>query len=423
MRIGIQTWGSRGDILPFFALAEGLQAEGHEVTVAYTSVDNQDYCPIAQKGGFKSFKVFEKFGTNMDQAMATIIETNDPLKQFVVVMNQFFDPAVADMYKASIRLCAENKVVIGHMMNHTLLTAAEKFKRPRVVVALAPLAIRTKLIPLFGPNLGSFFNQLTWDIGDYVGRKKLFSLAGEIRSSESLPPIKSLQKELYISKDLTLIASSPSMTIWQNDWEDNIQICGELNSKSYDQDMVIPEDLQKFLTSGTPPIYMTFGSLASYAAEQTTQMMLEAAALSGCRAIIQANWDQVDNTTESKSIFKCSSLPHADVFPYCAAIVHHGSAGTSHTALRSGCPSIVVEHAFDQTFWGNELRRIGVSGKLLHRRDLKASQLSEAIKTTLNTPMMKKKAMNMSEQLRSENGVQKAVNIISNKFENNVTSQ
>ena len=177
MKIGIQTWGSDGDILPFLALAEGLQAAGHQVTVAYTSVDNRDYSTLSSKYGFKSLKVFDKFEEGMDQAMAEIVATNDPLKQFILVMEKYFDPAVKEMYEASTQLCSDNEIVIGHMMNHTLLTAAEKFNRPRIVVALAPLAIRTKHIPLFGPNLGTFFNQLTWRLGDYVGRKKLFSLA------------------------------------------------------------------------------------------------------------------------------------------------------------------------------------------------------------------------------------------------------
>ncbi len=48
------------------------------------------------------------------------------------------------MYEASTKLCTDNEIVIGHMMNHALLTAAKKYNRPRLVVALAPLAIRTK---------------------------------------------------------------------------------------------------------------------------------------------------------------------------------------------------------------------------------------------------------------------------------------
>jgi len=34
MRIGIQTWGSDGDIRPFIALAGGLQAAGHGDSVS-----------------------------------------------------------------------------------------------------------------------------------------------------------------------------------------------------------------------------------------------------------------------------------------------------------------------------------------------------------------------------------------------------
>ena len=49
MKIGIQTWGSDGDILPFIALANGLKVADHNVTVVYTSVDNKDYSSYGDK--------------------------------------------------------------------------------------------------------------------------------------------------------------------------------------------------------------------------------------------------------------------------------------------------------------------------------------------------------------------------------------
>ena len=416
MKIGIQTWGSDGDILPFLALAEGLQTAGHQVTVAYTSVDNKDYSHIALKGGFKAVKAFDKFEVSMDEVMADIVATNDPLKQFILVMEKYFDPAVQKMYQASTQLCSENEIVIGHMMNHTLLTAAEKFNRPRLVVALAPLAIRTKYIPLFGPNLGTFFNKFTWSLGDYVGGKKLFSLAKEIRHSEGLPPLKSLQKELYISKDLTLIASSPSLSIRQKDWGDNIQICGELNFKADDTKELVPEALEDFFNSGTKPIFMTFGSMSPCNAEETIELMFEAVKESGCRAIIQADWGNIQTDIQDENVFKCGRLPYLDVFPFCAAVVHHGGAGTTHATLRSGCPSIVVEHAFDQTFWGTELERVGVAGKVLHRNSLTASELALAIQEILNTPSFKDNALDMSAKMKAEDGVQSAIQLIEDKF-------
>ncbi len=416
MKIGIQTWGSDGDILPFLALAEGLQADGHQVTVAYTSVDNKEYSAYSKRCGFQSIKVFGQFEEGMDQAMTEIIATNDPLKQMILIMEKYFDPAVNEMYEASTQLCKDNDIVIGHMMNHTLLTAAEKYNRPRLVVALAPLAIRTKHIPLFGPNLGSFFNQFTWRLGDYVGVKKLFSTANEIRNREGLTPIKSLQKELYISKDLTLIASSPSISIQQPDWGNNIQVAGELNFKSPDQKPSLPSDLEAFLSEGPSPVYITFGSISPYRVQETIDLILEAVKESGCRAIIQADWDNIQSEDKMDSIYKCSHLPHVDVFPYCALVVHHGGAGTTHTALRAGCPSIVVEHAFDQTFWGKELERLSVAGEVLHRNSISAEKLANAIKSTISSEVMKNNSKKISVKMKSEDGVATSVGLIKERY-------
>jgi UDP:flavonoid glycosyltransferase YjiC (YdhE family) len=54
MRIGLQTWGSDGDIRPFLALAAGLKAAGHQVTLSITSVDGKDYSELAQRLGIET---------------------------------------------------------------------------------------------------------------------------------------------------------------------------------------------------------------------------------------------------------------------------------------------------------------------------------------------------------------------------------
>ena len=49
MRIGLQTWGSEGDIQPFLALAAGLVKAGHQVKLCITEVAERDYTGIAAK--------------------------------------------------------------------------------------------------------------------------------------------------------------------------------------------------------------------------------------------------------------------------------------------------------------------------------------------------------------------------------------
>ncbi len=412
MKIGIQTWGSDGDILPFMALAHGLQAAGHQVTVAYTSVDNKDYAGYAAAGGFAAVRAYDGFPNGLDPVLIDIVRTNDPMKQFVLVMQRYFDPALDAMYAASQALCADNDIVIGHMVCHTLLTAAEKAGRPRVSIALAPLAVRTREIPLFGPNLGSFLNGLTWKLGDYVGRKKMFSRAEALRQREGLPPLASMQEQLYVSKDLTLIACSLALAPRRSDWGPHIHVCGDLHYPPGAHPIPMPPGLQDFIDAGAPPLYMTFGSLTQFQGESFDALMSEAVELAGCRAVLQSG----GTDAISSHVFRCAQAPHAQVFPQCAAIIHHGGAGTSHSALRSGRPSIVVEHAFDQQFWGDELRRVGAAGKVLHRNTVTAPQLAQAIDTVLQSEPMRRRAAELGAQMQNEDGVSRAIELIEQRF-------
>ncbi len=358
-------------------------------------------------------RAYGDFASGPNAVLEEIVRTNDPMKQFVLVMQQYFDPALEAMYSASQALCADNDIVVGHMVNHTLLTAAEISGRPRVSVALAPLAVRTSEIPLFGPNLGRFINSLTWKLGDYIGRKKMFTHAEALRQREGLPPLTSMQNQLYVSDELTLIASSPTLSPRRGDWSDHIQFCGDLHYPQDDHPIPLPPGLQDFLQAGPPLVYMTFGSLAQFQTELFDTLMAEAVALAGCRAVIQSDWP----SKTSPDIFRCGRAPHAQVFPHCAAIVHHGGAGTSHSSARSGRPSIVIEHAFDQQFWGDELRRAGVAGEVLHRNTVTPERLAQAIRTTMQSSAMQQRAIEIGRSMQQEvDGVARAIALIEERF-------
>ena len=56
MKIGLQTWGSEGDIRPFTALAAGLVDAGHEVTLAVTDNIGRDYSGVAEEVWFQTHR-------------------------------------------------------------------------------------------------------------------------------------------------------------------------------------------------------------------------------------------------------------------------------------------------------------------------------------------------------------------------------
>jgi len=48
LRVGLVTWGTEGDIRPFFALAHALEARGHRVQIAHASVEARDLSVLAR---------------------------------------------------------------------------------------------------------------------------------------------------------------------------------------------------------------------------------------------------------------------------------------------------------------------------------------------------------------------------------------
>jgi UDP:flavonoid glycosyltransferase YjiC (YdhE family) len=54
------------------------------------------------------------------------------------------------------------------------------------------------------------------------------------------------------------------------------------------------------------------------------------------------------------------AVNHADVFPLCRAVVHHGGAGTTAAGIRAGVPSLILWVGADQPFWAKQVERLKV---------------------------------------------------------------
>ena len=108
-------------------------------------------------------------------------------------------------------------------------------------------------------------------------------------------------------------------------------------------------------------------------------MVGEAVRLTGCRAIFQLPWADLDAIASPAGVFKLQRAPHRAIFPRCALVVHHGGAGTSQSTLLAGRPGVVVAHLVDQFFWGAELERLGVAGPSCRRRESFTSRALAAL--------------------------------------------
>lgn len=120
-RIGLQTWGSDGDLLPFLNLAKGLADAGHAITLVATSVDGKDYTAWGSRGGFAVIMVN---GGSSGQNLYALTRFTDPFSELRALLRNSYDGLADGMYAASASLCSKSDLVIGHVLCHTLLTAS-----------------------------------------------------------------------------------------------------------------------------------------------------------------------------------------------------------------------------------------------------------------------------------------------------------
>jgi UDP:flavonoid glycosyltransferase YjiC (YdhE family) len=422
MKIGMQTWGSHGDVRPFLALAEGLQSAGHQVTLVITCVDSDAFNGLQSALGV-DIRVVASPVVSGAQATALIhsaYEGNDPMKQLAKLLRLGFDPAEEAMFEAARRLCAECDLLIGHYFLHPLQVAAAHAGKPYVSVMLSHGGVPSAYDhPLSVAALGKPGNRLLWWLTKSVLQRALGHYPNRLRARLGMAPVANFVEEVWLSQALTLVAVSPQLCRRMPDWPQAVQVCGFLDMPNIAAEGEVPAALEAFLAAGEAPVYMTFGSwtppdLATQSA--TLKLFGEAARLAGCRAIIQARSWRACGVEPSERIFHVDAAPHHAVFPRCAAVVHHGGAGTTQSATLAGVPSIVVPHISEQEFWARELRRVGVAGRAIKRRKLDAATLAERIGEVLGRPSMRAAANAIAQPMKRENGVAAAVALIEQRF-------
>ena len=425
MKIGMQTWGSHGDIRPFLALAEGLQAAGHRMTLYITCFDNESYAKVVSANGVNIQLVASPV---MDVAEGEriaqlVYETRDPMKQVATILETGFEPAEDEMFVAALQLCQDNDLLIGHFFMHPLQIAAEKAQKPYVSIVLANVVVPTAYSNPLGINaLGRWGHQLIWWLTQWGVHRAIQRFPNRLRRQIGLPPISNVMRDVWISKALTLQAISPQFCPSQPDWPASVKVCGFLDTPNLSIEGTLPDHLSDFLQQGPAPVYMTFGSWMPRdigLQTATLELMTQAAQQAGCRAIIQSPAPAQCGFVSDAQIFYISAAPHHLIFPHCLAVVHHGGAGTTQATTLAGKPSIVVAHISEQEYWAREMQQIGIAGPYTKRRQLTVRKLAQQIRYVVERPDMATRAADVAAAMKKENGVAEAVKLIDQFIANN----
>ncbi len=143
----------------------------------------------------------------------------------------------------------------------------------------------------------------------------------------------------------------------------------------------LPAELEQFLATGNPPVFLGFGSMK--ASDQTAETLVAAARALGVRAVLSQGWAGLLPGDAGDDILSIGEVNYEKLFPRVSAVVHHGGAGTSTTAARAGCPQLVIPHNYDQFYWAHRVEELGVGISGPTRDDLTPGNLIRALRLCL----------------------------------------
>lgn len=197
---------------------------------------------------------------------------------------------------------------------------------------------------------------------------------------------------------------SPTLIPKPGDWGSQIKVSGFyfLNlASSYSP----PADLERFLNSGPPPVYIGFGSIVVSDPNGLTKKILDAVRLAGCRALVSKGWGGVGagDLNIPDDVLLLGNCPHDWLFPRCSAVVHHGGAGTTAAGISCGKATVIVPFFGDQPFWGAMVAKAGAGPDPIPHSQLTSQNLAAAIVKAMSREVQAKAEV-MGDSIRNETG-------------------
>ncbi|QIV82988.1 glycosyltransferase [Mycolicibacterium frederiksbergense] len=381
MRVLLYTFGSRGDIEPLLALALELQNQGAEALVCappdFTELLTAAGVPMVPTGPSVRELVHVQKATHKDA----------PALAADLVASQFETLETA-------RTC--DAIVATGLMPAGMRSIAELVEVPYRCVMFTPQVLPSPdYRPL--PRPGKPFpedetdNQVLWDL-DAEKVQVLYGPAlNEHRKARGLAPIDNVRDHTFTHTPW--LASDPVLSpLHAHPGFDVVQTGAWI----VPDERPLTPDLEAFLDSGSPPVYVGFGSVT--APERAAEVAIEAIRAHGRRVLIGSGWAGL--TTADPDCFVIGEVNQQALFPRVAAVVHHGGAGTTTTAARAGAPQVVIPQIVDQPYWAGRAADLGI-GVAHHDQTPTVHSLTAALRLVL-TPETRTRAIAVAGTIRTD---------------------
>jgi UDP:flavonoid glycosyltransferase YjiC (YdhE family) len=416
--------GSRGDVQPLLALAPRLEQLGYAVSLAAAA----DFRALVEAHGVHfeplSFDLEEPLRTGVGREGLQGSATNQVREARLMrqVVAQTAEALAGDLE----RLVAQTDAVVSGALTFdavdAVLSVGGRSSKPHVYAVFAPVwpsAHGPSVALALRPGSTSRLN-LAWSM-----------LAGRVAFDLFRPPGDLIRRRRGLSRRTfrgyvaaarrtpTILGASPAVVPAAADWPLALRQTGYWVSTEVSADEGrLDAALERFLAAGPAPVYVGFGSMPTVDPVGVARDVVGVLDRLGVRGVVSeglaglvAPREQEQGVAWASSVIGVTATSHEALFPRCAAVVHHGGAGTTAAAVRAGVPQVVVPHAADQPYWGRRMADLGVAADPIARKDLTPARLQQALELALS-PGAREAAYLLGQRVRAEDGAGDAARLV-----------
>ncbi|GAA1876083.1 glycosyltransferase [Myceligenerans crystallogenes] len=413
----IMSFGTRGDIQPYAALAGALARAGHDVTLAVPDAF-ADLVPHDGPGTVTHHPAGSGMLRLLREIMPELSGPRDALRT-LGIMTSAMRELNTECWAAA--RAARPDVVVYHPKTLAGPHIAEALGVPGVLSLPLPYYTPTRAhpMPFFGGrSFGGRGNRASYALNRMSGIM-YGGMINDFRRQIGLGRIGRLAdplKNLDGSPVHTLYPYSRHILPVPADYPESAHVTGYwfLDHEGVDGGgWEPPAQLADFLATGPAPVYVGFGSMGfGKGADQRRDAVLTALKANGLRGIVATGWGGITpGESGSDDVLVIEGAPHDWLFPRVAAVVHHGGAGSTAAGLRAGRPTLVVPFLGDQPFWGARVHAIGAGPEPLAANRL-ARGLAGRLGDLTGTTSYSHRAAEVGAAIRHEDGLGAGVRVM-----------
>ena len=418
MTIGIYTYGTRGDVQPYIALALALMEKGHRVVLSAPG----DFKDFVEGFGVPFFPLHGEAEAIMNSPEGQrILKTENTIKlmrYFFKTLNQVRRPLRKSYYESISRV---DYIIANAATLPIVSVIAEKQGKKVAYTYFMPPVVPTKEFPVEDLRLlnAGWYKTLTYKIARGLFWKFVKAGTNEYRAELGLPVLsKNVLVHIDRQKPLDLYCLSPSLIPQPKDWDDNHKITGFLTVPSGKRETHAFDnasaELSAWLAEGDRPVYIGFGSNGIGNQEKFLSILNDLLSTTRERVLFCTGWSVFNALPSHERFFVTKYVNHETILPRCKVGVFHGGAGTLAAMLRHNLPVVVVSFYTDQPTWGKLVERNGL-GVHIPVRKLTSGRLIAGIRAAQSAEIASNVAA-MGERIRNEKGTERAVDEIERYF-------